>query len=260
MLIESIAKRKDGTRVTLDSTEYHFKPSAADPRHLAEVLIKAHAERFLSISEGYRFAGEGELPQEPAAAPVTAPSRMPRTSITHNASYEVGERSITLQELTVLALRESGLSVDEWNAQEDEELYDQLDTTLDELRSEAELAASNQAPVRGEVIQPQPEEGLEEPEEDEAMRQAIEAELRAQAGGDGQPEEQEQQEEPKGDDQADDTNTGAADTSNVAGEQPKQAIPSHDELVAAYKTKMGRAPSSKLSDERIHQLLQEDDE
>lgn len=72
MKIESLIKRKNGTVVELDEHRYHFKPSATDPRHLAEVTVKAHISRFLSITEGFQVADES-IPSDPVEppAPVT---------------------------------------------------------------------------------------------------------------------------------------------------------------------------------------------
>jgi len=72
MKIESTIRRKNGTVVTLDDHRYHFQPSATDPRHLADVEVKAHIARFLSIPEGYQIP-DGEAPADPIdpPAPIT---------------------------------------------------------------------------------------------------------------------------------------------------------------------------------------------
>lgn len=281
MLIECIIKRKDGTQVTLDEVNYHFKPSAADQRHLAEVMIQAHAERFLAITEGYRDAGQATLT---ASQQRVADSRMPRTSISHSAFYDIGDKRITLQELTLLAQKESGLDVAEWNAQDDQDLHEQLDTALEELRdaqAEAEELAKGNAPQRGNVLQPAPQQGLEDPEEDEKERLAVEAEMArlaaesknvsttAQQSQGGEPSTststETKPEAADGTAKVDATGTVEAnekteEKAEDPGSKDAGNLPTRDELVAAYKEKMGRAPSSRLSDERIHQLLTESDE
>lgn len=73
-LIESILRRHGGTIVTLGTTSYHFKPDAAD-RHVAQVEDDEHAERLLSIREGYREvayldAPLGSVVTQPAPQPV----------------------------------------------------------------------------------------------------------------------------------------------------------------------------------------------
>lgn len=281
MLIECIIKRKDGTQVTLDEVNYHFKPSAADQRHLAEVMIQAHAERFLAITEGYRDAGQATLT---ASQQRVADSRMPRTSISHSAFYDIGDKRITLQELTLLAQKESGLDVTEWNAQDDQDLHEQLDTALEELRdaqAEADELAKGNAPKRGNVLQPAPQQGLEEPEEDEKERLAVEAEmarLAAESKGSADNPVAFPAEESSTSTSTDTKAEGADGTTQTEGAGKPEAsakpeakeeataskdtgkLPPRDDLVAAYKEKMGRAPSSRLSDERIHQLLTESDE
>lgn len=72
MKIESIIRRAKGTRVTLDETTYHFKPTADDPKgpHVAEVADEDHAERLLNIAEGFRKAGKtaAKEPEKPDAS------------------------------------------------------------------------------------------------------------------------------------------------------------------------------------------------
>lgn len=82
MRIESILRRKGGTKVTLDGVEYHFKPDP-DGREFADVTNEEHIGVFLSIREGYRLAGSKTQAEPPPAvkpaatvkpAPVDAPA------------------------------------------------------------------------------------------------------------------------------------------------------------------------------------------
>jgi hypothetical protein len=57
MMIRSKIERKGGTTVTLDKTQYHFKPATIGEPHIAKVDDKAHIARFLSITEGFQFHG-----------------------------------------------------------------------------------------------------------------------------------------------------------------------------------------------------------
>lgn len=67
MKIESLLRRKGGTKVTLDDVEYHFKPGP-DGREFADVTNPDHVGIFASIREGYRVAGEkAEKEPEPEA-------------------------------------------------------------------------------------------------------------------------------------------------------------------------------------------------
>lgn len=59
MLIESIIRRKGGSRITIGKTEYHFKPGPEDARHLCEVADEDHVQTFIAIKEGYRFPRKG---------------------------------------------------------------------------------------------------------------------------------------------------------------------------------------------------------
>lgn len=74
MKIESLLRRKGGTKVELDGVEYHFKPDA-DGREFADVTNPDHVGIFASIREGYRVAGAETKAPEPAkpAAPAPAP-------------------------------------------------------------------------------------------------------------------------------------------------------------------------------------------
>jgi len=55
MQIESIIRRKNGTTVVLDKIEYHFNSPVAEGPHVATVENDDHAQRFLSIKEGFRI-------------------------------------------------------------------------------------------------------------------------------------------------------------------------------------------------------------
>lgn len=58
MWIESLIRRKNGTRVTMSGgAEYEFiQRSANDPRHVDWVENEEHVERFLGIPEGFAIA------------------------------------------------------------------------------------------------------------------------------------------------------------------------------------------------------------
>lgn len=75
-LIESLIRRAKGTRVTMGNTNYHFKPSANDERHTAEVSNEAHVDRFLAIPEGYREAERLAEPDETTG--ITAATSQPQ--------------------------------------------------------------------------------------------------------------------------------------------------------------------------------------
>lgn len=64
MQIESIIRRKNGTRVTLGSTEYHFTPNA-EGAHVADVENDAHIQRFLSVPEGFKIYRAAKVEKQP---------------------------------------------------------------------------------------------------------------------------------------------------------------------------------------------------
>lgn len=78
-LIESILKRKGGTRVKLDDTDYHFVADD-DGRHIASVSDADHIAKLLAIPEGFRLARAPKAAPSSAAAvginaaPVTNPA------------------------------------------------------------------------------------------------------------------------------------------------------------------------------------------
>lgn len=72
MKIESIIKRKNGTTVQFGKSAYHFKPEVPGGPHVAEVADEDHAEKLLTIADGYREASGKTANQtqspEPAAS------------------------------------------------------------------------------------------------------------------------------------------------------------------------------------------------
>ncbi|ARV77114.1 hypothetical protein SKUL_15 [Pseudomonas phage Skulduggery] len=182
LTIESIIKRSGGTQVTLDEKLYHFKPTPEDPRHLAEVLIIAHAERFLAISEGFRLVA-GTMPVEGQENMEYTPGV--RTSVSHAAQFEIGDSFITLQDLTEYAFRESGLSVKEWNAQDDQDLHEALDFALEELKVDSGLGNSlpdfggEETPPAGETAAEREERERKAQEDTERRNREAEQEATA---------------------------------------------------------------------------------
>lgn len=67
MKIESLLRRKGGTKAEIDGVEYHFKPDK-DGREYADVTNMDHVGIFASIKEGYRLVGDKEKISDPAVA------------------------------------------------------------------------------------------------------------------------------------------------------------------------------------------------
>ena len=75
MRIECLRIRPNGTKVEFGETEYHFAPTATDPRHIADVTNAAHIKALLAI-EAYRIADEqvAGMLAESNALPTPAPA------------------------------------------------------------------------------------------------------------------------------------------------------------------------------------------
>lgn len=134
MKIESLIKRKNGTKVQLDEPkrEYHFAPESGnfnDP-HVCEVEEESHARILLRISGGYRLAeGETAPPDEDLTPPRL------KGSAVHDARYTIkGGDTVELEDLVNMAFEDSGLDEDGWNELADQQRYEYIDTTLRELQ------------------------------------------------------------------------------------------------------------------------------
>jgi hypothetical protein len=151
MKIESVLKRDKGTRVDLGGLQYHFEP-LEDGAHVAEVTEPAHVDRLLSIPEGYKvyhgkLTPKGEpVKLEELPPPVHAgkkPSGILNGSSQHQAQYEIGGQTYALGDVVRIAFEKSGLSEDEWNALDEDDVAAKLDIVLDDLAEAAEKAAQN---------------------------------------------------------------------------------------------------------------------
>lgn len=148
MQIESKIRRKDGTRVTMDTTNYHFAP-LADGAHVALVENEAHQDRFLSITEGFRMYRGAE---QAVAAPVVTPGPVITDqteavgntdnaadvlygSNVHPATFDINGKTYTLVEVIALAHKDSGLDAQEWNELEESTRADLIDEALDKLNT-----------------------------------------------------------------------------------------------------------------------------
>lgn len=300
MIIQCILKREGGTLVQMEQHTYHFKPTPRDPRHLAEVLIQAHAERFLSISEGYRMA-DGTSPAQAEEELVNLEGKL-TLSTAHASQFELKDGSmISLFELTEHAFRESAMTLQEWNNQDDEDLYEALDNALAELNEEALAELS-----KGGVMRPKPEPIVEEDddeddeeaqrrreEEDEEQERLEREELartleaqRVQAEAD-EAERLRLAEESNDDDNEEGAGTEETTPPPVAPETPAAPAPTATAPVAApaateapgddqaaiaahaaeraelserYEKLMGRKPNHRMANERIRAVLDQEAE
>lgn len=227
MKIESLIIRAGGSKIDLPApdTQYHFKPSDTDPRHIAEVENKSHIAILLRIPEGYAAvdADDDELPP-----PVEL-----NGSVVHNASYPIhGGDDIALDDLVKTAFEQSALRVEEWNKLEDEARYEYIDNTLADLQFDP--------------TKPVVEEKPPVPPELQAADVTVE-----QVDGSQQPAPAEtgEQSEP-----------APAPAEKVEEPAEPAAEQTREELEEAYKAKFGRKPSSQMKDSNILKAISEDDD
>lgn len=137
MKIECILHRPGGTRVQLEAprVEYHFKPSEADPRHIADVAEASHISTLLRITEGYRSA-EGEQEEEKPRVHIDL-----KTSALHNPFYNIPGGTIDLADVVEMAQKDSGRTPEEWNELDDQERTEWIDQVLLELQATVPTAA-----------------------------------------------------------------------------------------------------------------------
>lgn len=148
--IECKLIRAGGTRATIESTEYHFQPYT-DGAHVATVDNEEHADRFLSIREGYRlYRGEGKpvaaamaearaaLKPEGVLAGAVAP--IPEAPVALNIctnlfepAYTIHGAVHTLADVAQAACNAAGLSTEAWNTLADIERSDAIEAELDRL-------------------------------------------------------------------------------------------------------------------------------
>lgn len=127
MKIVSRIKRRNGHRVVLDGTAYEFTP----PDYVAEVANQAHAERFLSIPEGYGLADASAPAAQPKKVEPVAVSEDYLGSEVHPAEFEIGGK--TYEQTEIVKLAAAGRSAAEWNALSEGERADLIDDQLDKL-------------------------------------------------------------------------------------------------------------------------------
>jgi len=153
MKIECIAHRDGGSKVDIDSIEYHFEP-LADGCHVADVPDVKHQDRFLSLGEGYRLY-RGELAPvgksvKLSLAVANDPTDIRRQyskiaavlygSDVHEALYTIADQQIQLGEIVSKAFEASGLTPEDWNALEAEDRHARIDIALDDMADALDAA------------------------------------------------------------------------------------------------------------------------
>lgn len=172
MDIESKIKREGGTHVDMGTAKYHFAPRE-DGAHVADVQDEAHADRFLSITEGYRLyrGTAAAAPVEAPAAPVPQPNIKTDETILlgsdeHHSSFTIHGKTYSLGDIVAQAHKASGLDVAEWNALAADSRAGMIDDVLDEI----------------EVVGPQPDQSEQKPVDEDALRAELVAQFEAKFG------------------------------------------------------------------------------
>lgn len=221
MKIESIIRRKNGTRVELDDNVYHFKPTGSDERHLCDVEVRAHVQRFLSIPEGFQPAELSEVVTELVQTQSNQLGEQPvlgtLAGVVDQGGNVKGLLDLGRDSLLVLA---SDMEIEGAEGMTDEELA-------------AAIAAD---PV--EITDP---ELIEQPDNTEGV-QTTEGQGVTAVGS------------------ATDGALSQGDDDGEPKKQPEPKALDRDTLAQQFKAKFGRMPNGKMSAERIKQVLDEEDE
>lgn len=147
MKIECVLKRDKGTKAEVGGILYHFEP-LEDGAHVADITDEAHIDRFLSIADGYKvYHGKLAPTGEPVAVAVVQvqstpeakkPSGLLNGSSQHQPQYEIGGETYVLIDIIRKAFDASGLTEDDWNELDEDEVAAKLDIVLDDLAEAAE--------------------------------------------------------------------------------------------------------------------------
>lgn len=242
MKIESLIKRKNGTKIDMDGPkrQYHFKPTEDDERHIADVDVEHHAKSLLRITEGFRAVDPADFQDDDED---NLPGRHLNGSKVHSASYVIkGGDRIELEDLVNMAFDDSGLTEEEWNDLADADRYEYINTTLKELQDgehgddqKDHVQTQQPANTSGDTANNKPSDD-------------------AAAGGNG---DQDTKEAAKPSD---------ANASPVSNDKNGNGIDDDvenlkgDALIAAYEARFGRKPSSAMRVADIRRALSEDDD
>lgn len=139
MKIQCILERKGGTVVEMPGKTYHFAPQE-DGKHVADVTIEAHIERFLAIPEAYRLlrTATADLPATFAPKPEDAPV-LPSDKVillgssVHPATFEIDGKTYDLTAIINRAFQDSGLTPENWNDLPDDTRATKIDIVLDAI-------------------------------------------------------------------------------------------------------------------------------
>lgn len=240
MKIESIIRRPQGTVVELPNPtiEYHFLPSATDPRHLAEVSEQSHISMLLRIKEGYRAAEEVEELEDTNSGDEPIPLL---GSVQHNPVYIIaGGDEITLDAVVEMAQKDSGETREAWNDLDDEDRHSWIDQVLADLKAVVPSTAGA-PPIPEKDDQPDgfipasaPEAQLV-PEKDEPVEQPVQSFAVATP------------EQPAAEPAADPAPAAPAEAATDVTEEMREA----------YKAAFGRYPAKSMKASQIQRAINE---
>jgi hypothetical protein len=161
MKIESIIKRKAGSKITLENpcTTYHFVPESDSENapHVATVTNKSHIKTLLSISEGFKQYGTSTDSDEDEEIVLKGTDWKPEIT-----EYGNGD-SVATSALVLQAFEMSGLDEAAWNKLSNkdikERLLSEIEVLIDNTPAKAESTEEttdatpvlDQAPVVAEV-------------------------------------------------------------------------------------------------------------
>lgn len=158
MKIECILQRKGGTVVEMPGKTYHFAPQE-DGKHVADVAIETHVERFLAIPEAYRLlrTAAAEPPAIFAPKSEEAPI-LPSENVVllgadgYPLEFTIEAKTYSIEAIKLRAFADSGLTPENWNDLPDDTRALKIDMVLDGI-ADGEIVVNEVPPAT-----PAPEE------------------------------------------------------------------------------------------------------
>lgn len=151
MKVKCLLIRAGGTKVEIAGVEYHFQPDAKTGDHVCEVKDNKHLARFLSISEAYEIwepeqtKTTAKEPQKPVEVKLLGSDWQPEVVDLNNGS------TITTKLLVEAIFNVSGMTVEEWNAQSEDEIKALLIENVENFNDTE--SATSQSPDEKSALQ-----------------------------------------------------------------------------------------------------------
>lgn len=123
MKVKCLLNRPGGTKAEVGGIEYHFKLDEKTGDHVAEVKDGKHLARFLSIPEAYEVWEPEQSKQQAPVQPVKQDAVALVGVDWTPELVELGNgTTITTKSLVEAVFNVSGMTVEQWNAQSEEEI------------------------------------------------------------------------------------------------------------------------------------------